>query len=444
MSEQPQLLRDGGRVAVVGAGMAGLTAAYRVLQGGGTPVVFEADDSVGGRTNTTEKQGYIIDSGAILLSPRYKRTMALIKDLRLGPQFVASRPVLSIVRDGVVHEIDLARPMVSFLRSAVLSGRAKLALVRLLPDLLRYWQRCHFRSMGELAALDHETCRSYALRVLGQELHDYLVEPLIRVNMFTSSDRACAADLIWLLRIFSHPVVMQSRGGMQVLPSALAGKLDVRLNSPVSRVTNEGQGVMLAFGEGQTARFDAAIIAVPPPVALAIAPWISGPRRAFFSAARPVRSVAVSLGLSRIPEGKSSMIMVPSLEQTDLLAIVFSHRKSADRAPKGKGLVTLHMRHAWAERVAGDSNEAVARQAMEAARPILGDLAPLVEMVHVKHWQYVDSERKTGCYHALARMLEQPPEHRVCFAGEYISAGVEGAVISGENAAATVLRWQRG
>jgi cation diffusion facilitator CzcD-associated flavoprotein CzcO len=53
-----------GTVAVVGAGQAGLTAAYRLQQRGFDVTVFEARDRVGGRVWTVRKGDYIVTSPA--------------------------------------------------------------------------------------------------------------------------------------------------------------------------------------------------------------------------------------------------------------------------------------------------------------------------------------------------------------------------------------------
>ena len=56
MSEQP-------RVVIIGAGPAGLTAAYQLVKAGVKPVVLEADDVVGGISRTVEREGWRFDIG---------------------------------------------------------------------------------------------------------------------------------------------------------------------------------------------------------------------------------------------------------------------------------------------------------------------------------------------------------------------------------------------
>ena len=58
------------RVAVVGAGLGGLTAGYRLQQAGCEVEVFEAADVAGGRVQTRRAEGYAMDTGRRRLARR--------------------------------------------------------------------------------------------------------------------------------------------------------------------------------------------------------------------------------------------------------------------------------------------------------------------------------------------------------------------------------------
>ena len=58
MSEQNQK-----KVVIIGAGPAGLTAAYQLCKEGVASVVLEKDDVVGGISRTVNYRGYLFDIG---------------------------------------------------------------------------------------------------------------------------------------------------------------------------------------------------------------------------------------------------------------------------------------------------------------------------------------------------------------------------------------------
>jgi protoporphyrinogen oxidase len=78
---------------VLGAGPAGLTAAYRLVERGLPVVVFEADDQVGGLARTVVRDGYRFDLGGHRFFTKSLEVEELWKEL-LGPELLV-RPRLS-------------------------------------------------------------------------------------------------------------------------------------------------------------------------------------------------------------------------------------------------------------------------------------------------------------------------------------------------------------
>ena len=69
-------------VCIVGAGLAGLTAARRLAQSGQTVAVLEARDRVGGRVWTQTSEGGIpVDMGGCFIGPHHDRLHALAKEM---------------------------------------------------------------------------------------------------------------------------------------------------------------------------------------------------------------------------------------------------------------------------------------------------------------------------------------------------------------------------
>ncbi len=100
---------SGGRVAVIGGPIAGLTVAYRLKQGGHDPVVFEPRDRPGGRLWSVRNGDFLVDLGAAFYLGTCKDTIALIAEL--GPnERLSDLPVIgAIAGDGELHHLDYTR-----------------------------------------------------------------------------------------------------------------------------------------------------------------------------------------------------------------------------------------------------------------------------------------------------------------------------------------------
>ena len=82
------------RIAVVGSGPAGMTAAYRLQQAGHDVEVLEARAVAGGRTHAEQLgPGHHVDTGAGWLTSFYSRTLALLDELGYRDLLVRPRHV---------------------------------------------------------------------------------------------------------------------------------------------------------------------------------------------------------------------------------------------------------------------------------------------------------------------------------------------------------------
>ena len=76
------------RVVILGAGVAGLTAAYRLGQHGGVEVILlERDGEPGGRVRTrTLPDDFHVDDSAQFLCANYRKTMKLVREIGVADQ----------------------------------------------------------------------------------------------------------------------------------------------------------------------------------------------------------------------------------------------------------------------------------------------------------------------------------------------------------------------
>src|SRR5947209_10517326 len=131
----------GQRVAIVGGGYAGLSAAVELARAGIQVTVFEAGRTLGGRARVVEKDGRRIDNGQHILLGAYTETLRMLRFLRVPPRQLISRPFTLHVPGRLdLRAANLPAPFhlaVGLLRSRQLSWGDRLAVVRLMRTLKR-------------------------------------------------------------------------------------------------------------------------------------------------------------------------------------------------------------------------------------------------------------------------------------------------------------------
>ncbi|MFA5946713.1 MAG: FAD-dependent oxidoreductase [Patescibacteria group bacterium] len=120
-------------VAVVGGGVAGLSAAYRLLQSGQCEVdIFEAKSYLGGRIQSREVQGQKIDFGGFLIYPWYTHCHQLLKDLDLE-RLLTRTPIKELYYVLEKNGSPLKLQEIPFSKIQTLQIWSK-SLLRLLPE----------------------------------------------------------------------------------------------------------------------------------------------------------------------------------------------------------------------------------------------------------------------------------------------------------------------
>jgi oxygen-dependent protoporphyrinogen oxidase len=165
-----------GRIAVVGAGIAGLTAGYFLKLAGHEPVILEASDKVGGRMTSDSAGGVTIDTGAQFLSKRYPVLSDLIARLRLAPDVTEIRGLKGTVRDGRLRKYAVNTALTPL----------KTGLLRPAGWLRYAWGGLRLRGeirglpLNDLAAwteFDDVDAETWSNRYFGREVTRYLTEP---------------------------------------------------------------------------------------------------------------------------------------------------------------------------------------------------------------------------------------------------------------------------
>lgn len=427
--------------AVIGAGLSGLTAAYRLQQAGWDVEVFESEPEVGGRVKTLARDGYLVDVGATALGASYESYLSLAGELGIRDEILPASPYVGIFRDGRIHEMRLDRMIRSGIGTRVLSWPAKLRLLRLGLDLSGAVRRgeLDYADMRKAAPLDTESAGSYARRALGAEVEAYLCSPIVRTMLIADTDKVSKVELFsGIANIFSAQIYAL-RGGQGRLPRTLAEKLDVTVNAPVTRVEAVSGGVSVTVG-GSSRTYDGCVITAPLPVAAAMCPDRTALLAPLNARLGYTRGLTVALGFPRRPATRSMLVQMPTCEDADVALMFVEHNKAADRAPAGKALIgtcwETDAAHVWMDR---PDSEIVAH-AHDSVRRVFGDLGE-VEFSHVTRWERALPLTGVGAYRLIGEFnAAVDPYDRIQFAGDYLSAaGQHTAIKFGGMAAANLV-----
>jgi oxygen-dependent protoporphyrinogen oxidase len=437
---------NGGRVAVVGAGVGGLTSAYRLVQAGCAVTVFESEPKAGGRVETFRGEGYVVDTAATAVGGGYEAYRSLAAEL--GVPIVPSPACTGIVRDGRIHLLRLDRMIRSGVATRLLSTSSKLLAARLGFDVMRAKAKglLDYSDMRKAAPLDTESAHEYASRALNAELDSYLCEPITRAMLIADTSRASKVEL------FSG-VANAFGGGWGALEGGAVGIVDalaervggVRVSCPVREVRPTGSGVEVTYrdenGAQTSASFDACVVACPLPAAVAICPDhgdLLGP----LNDGLPFTSaISVAVGTTRQPECPALMLQLPAREERDIALIFLDHNKTAGRAPDGHGLFTTCWEIDASARRFDEPDDALVAHAVAVLTRYFPELDGTVDFTHVRRWALALPHTKTGTFAKISAFnAALDPADPIQFVGDYMSeAGQNSAMAVGNRAAANIV-----
>ena len=260
------------RVAVIGAGWAGATAALMLARAGINVTVFEANNVAGGRARVVEKSGHMFDNGQHLLLGAYTRSLELIDSLHVAgttpylrlPLMLQSAPnmptALSLVAPNLPAPLHL---LVAIVTAKGLSLTEKFAAA--------LWAVQHLRG----GRIDPNATVSQLIETQPIRVRQLLWEPLCIAALNTPPEVATASVFDEVLK---RSFTGDARGSDLIIPrvnltallpkpalaavSSLGG--DVHQNSYVTSVAMTSCDATVTLRDQTTQTFDFLIMATGP------------------------------------------------------------------------------------------------------------------------------------------------------------------------------------
>lgn len=258
-------------MAVVGAGVAGLAAASRVVAEGRSVVVLEARDRVGGRLWNTEIGGEANELGGEWVAPYHSRLHALLPELgvELFPAYRNGDDVY-VDESGRAHRHAGAESgLGSDSERALEEADAKLDLLAKELDPEAPWTHPEARALDTITFdewLRTEVADETARENLRSYLADgFLTKPAHAFSLLQGLWAIAGAGGTYELFAGEQCLAYRVVGGSQLIPIRLAERLGDRvvLDAPVRGIRWSDDGVEVEAGAVR-AQARAAIVAIPP------------------------------------------------------------------------------------------------------------------------------------------------------------------------------------
>ncbi len=273
-------------VCIVGAGLAGLTAAKLLTESGQSVVVLEARDRVGGRVWTrTSQTGVPVDMGGCFIGPGHERLHALTKEMGVSvfPTHVKGDNILATGGKVKRYRGDIPRISPVALISAAQAISRMNAMANTVP-VEAPWEA------KRATKWDAESCRSWLTPShVPTRLARDLIEATIRACFACDLSEVSLLNWLFLIRAsngieslmnieggYQHE---QFEGGVQAVPIAMAAHLGdaMILDSPVTAITQSTDTVEVQ-SRLTTVKARRVVMALPRALAAGIAfdPVLSG------------------------------------------------------------------------------------------------------------------------------------------------------------------------
>ena len=434
------------KAIVVGAGLAGTAAAYKLKAAGWQVKIVESTDHLGGRANTVPKQGYLIDTAASGLTSSYADYFALAKETGVFDRITPASPYVGFMRDNKVHELDMRRIQWAGLFTGLLSLRAKFGLLKLFRDVLSAQKKgmLDYTDLGKAAPIDNESTAAYALREFSKEINDYFCDPLVRVMTLANGDKISKVEFFSGVVNALGGSMCSMRGGQQSFADHLAKGIEVEYNSRATSVRELGDQVEVSWTGPQgkkTEQADACVVASWLNTAADICPEQRPMLEPLNRILRYTRVLSVSVGASVLVPTKSFMLLLPNCEEPNIATYFLEHNKSDDRAPAGHSLITAYHEVSISETMWDWSDERIIEQTLASLYRLFPVLRGKVDMTHLKRWDVALPLMKIGGFGEISRLNEQRDKaSRIQFAGDYLSAaGQNTAVAFGVEASRNII-----
>ncbi len=258
------------RVAVIGAGIGGMAAAYDLCRQGHKVTVFEGSDHVGGLASGFKDEGWDWSVEKFyhhwFTSDEYM--MGLIKELGLSDQVVIPKPVTVMYYKGKFYPFDSIPAAVMYPGLGWGINKIRFGLVAL---FLRFTKNWH--------ALEKFTIDEWMRKWAGNKVYEEMWEPMVIGKFGEAYARQVTMAWLWA-RLHARTTRLATfRGGFQAFCDLFAARLremgiEIALSTQVNRISSRENGMLEISTDGENRKFDQVLVTTSPALLSKLAPQL--------------------------------------------------------------------------------------------------------------------------------------------------------------------------
>ena len=253
------------KIAVVGAGIAGLTAAYELKKAGYEVDVFEKNSATGGRMATRHGGNIPFDTGADFFSENYSSLKSYAQELNIPWLTELEGSTHRIIKNGKTYNLDLEHAYDAITFSVIPFFERIKFIIFCIYIKIFYPDLDFFNLSNVSASLDIGPADKYIKRFLGKATNDYIADSFTGIMQFHRADDISTAAFFALVSTFLSKNTIRMRHtsrGIGEIPKVLAERIGVQTNAVVENIVGEKGSISMIIN-GINRSFDAVVVATP-------------------------------------------------------------------------------------------------------------------------------------------------------------------------------------
>ena len=380
------------RIAIVGAGISGLTAGYHLKQAGFEPVVFESESFVGGRMSSETVDGFIIDKAAYTIPEFHKNLKEGLSQVGMAESLVPTSGTAATFYGGNKYPIKIGSPS-DFLTFKLLSLKSKKDMLKLFLYALSLGKALNFdRPTQKTFELDNESVADYLRDRYDDQILERIAYPILSEILLGSPENNSPASFLALIRNLTKFKIFALDNGMGALPQRLKLELDIRLNSPVLNINALGEKgpyqIDIGGTESMLVEFDAIILAIPPPLIPRLIKSLPQNMNEYFRCVVYAPSIVVATATEYHVKDVAMINNLLRSEFDTLATVVFDRHKGPGRVPPGKTLATCILQENASRLLLHDTNQKIAKRVLKELDKIFPGFSNKMIFQKIYRWEH--------------------------------------------------------